>query len=522
MAQSHGALFVAALFTSTLGLGCTEDTDDDLGPYRAPPTMPRPGCRTTDVMAIPVGDNLGYRALDQSLAEGRVPPDWEITSNQAFGRSLDIEGACCDDDLCVEASLATVPDLDLPGPQAVLQVSLVTGLEAVERPQAERTVVLLVDASASLLSQQRIESVKAALQELADSIEDEAQLGLLTFDAEAQVLVPTGPATQTRTQVKDAIDALEAGGGTNLAVGLQAAFFEADRVFDNTREHRVMMVTDGNDPRGQQDAEFIARDLTPFFAKGIQLTVFGVGTSDEQAWLYPLTERADGRFLEDEGGENLGGLVMDELARRYTPVATELELRIRPPAGAIFSQAAGWAPPVRSDGVVRAVLSAVLLGPEGDIVTLGQSGESGPAMVVDLEPVTGDPGEVDVVLNYNPVGAGSRKTQRAYVDLPAGWPDIDAPGETSNLAAREALFARHVGDTIKTAVDLWSGGQRADALELIVRLEAMIQDYPDGRDGPDADVVADLQRVQQLRRRMESGTSARPTPQLPDDPWPGE
>lgn len=513
LALIAGALLIAA---------CAEDASENLDPYRAPPAPPRPGCRTIDVVAIPVGNNPGYAAVDAALAAGRVPADHVVDVNQAFGgRDLDIAGACCDEDLCVDASLATVPDLVVPGPNAVLQVSLVTGLKAQERPEAARTLVLAVDASGSLLSRQTIGHVKAALHDLVDAVEDDARVGLVTFDARPHLAVPVGSASEVRDQIHGVVDALEAGGGTNLSAGLQAAFLEATRVFDPSREHRVLLVTDGNDPRSQQDASLIARDLLPFHAQGVQLTVFGVGGEDEQAWLRPLTDSADGRFLEDDGAEGLTGLVMDELSRRYVPVATEVELRVRPPDGAAFGQHAGWAPPVRGDGILRAQLSAVLLGPDGEMITPGQGREGGPAIVVDLEPTGAEASDsADVVLNYNPVGEGARATYRAYVDLPEGWPAIEGFGLTDSLAAREALLARHIGETIAQSADLWARGQKTEALRLIAKLEAVLEDYPDGADGPDADVVRDLARVNQLRRRMEGLTSGRPDPD-PEDPWPG-
>ena len=500
-------------------LGCGAEQTQDLEPFRAPPSPPRPGCRTIDVVAIPVGGNPGFARLDAALAAGRVPADHEVEPNQAFaGRSLDITGACCDDDLCVTASLATVPRLATPGPQAVLQISLVTGLEAHERPVAGRTLVVAVDASGSLLSRQRIGFVKDALHAFIDGLEDDAKLGIVAFDARPWVLVPTAPVGEARAEAHAAVDALRAGGGTDLATGLLAAFMEASRAFDSAREHRVLLVTDGNDPQAQLDADAVTHSLLPFLSQGILLTVFGVGDPGEQAWLQPVTLGADGRFVEDEGGAGLAGLVMQELDRRYVPVATGIELRVRPPDGARFGAEAGWTPPIRGDGVLRADLSAVLLGPDGELVTPGQGVEGGPALVVDLEPVAGGPaGTAAVVLNYDPVGPGARHTHRAYVALPEDWPEITPPGRTEHAAAREALLARHLGEGITEAVGLWGRGQRVEALAKVLLLEAVVGDYPEG----DADVARDQARVNQLRRRMEGQITGRPTVELPEDPWPG-
>ncbi len=506
------------------GTGCSDAGSDDLPAFRAPPTGPRPGCRSTDVLAIPVGDNVGYAALDEALASGRLPADWQMDVNQSFGqRTLDLEGACCDDLLCVEASLAVMPGLSTSGPEAVVQVSLVTGLQAVELPEAGRTFVVTVDASGSLLSLQRIGFVKDALHELIDSLEDDAIFGLLAFDAVPRVLVEAQRMADVRAQAHAEVDALTAGGGTNLSLGLQAAFLEAQRVYDSQREHRVLLVTDGNDPRNQVEADVLSNQLQPFHAQGIQLTVFGVGDANEQDWLRPLAQGADGRFLEDDGAENLGGLVTDELGRRYRPIATELELRVRPPEGVVFGRHGGWSPPIRGDGILRAQLSAVLLGPDGDLVTPGQGEEGGPALVADFEPSAqaSGAGDMDVVLSFNPALGGSREVVRAPVALPEEWPAVAAGGYTPRPAAQEALLARHVGQSLYEAVQLWSAGDRNEAIRLVAQLEAVLSDYPLTDTGPDQDVANDLSRVNQLRRRMEGLVTQRPTVDVPTDPWPG-
>jgi Mg-chelatase subunit ChlD len=498
---------------------CGAEEGQGLDPFRAPPPPPRPGCRTTDVVAIPVGEGAGYARFDEALAAGRVPAAHEVEPNQAFAeRSLDIEGACCDGDLCVTASMAAVPSLATPGPQAVLQISLVTGLRAQERPPAGRTLVVAVDASGSLLSRQRIGFVKDALHAFISEVEDEAQLGIVAFDAQPWVLVPTGGAAAVRATAHAAVDALAPGGGTDLATGLVAAFTEASRVFDSSREHRVLLLTDGNDPQAQLESDALSHRLRPFLMQGILLTVFGVGDDGDQGWLRTVTLGADGRFVADEGGAGLAGLVMEELGRRYVPVATDLEVRVRPPDAARFGAEAGWTPPIRADGLLRAELSAVLLGPDGELVTPGQGTEAGPALVVDLVPIPAEgQAGADVVLNFVPVGSGARETYRATVALPEAWPDLPASGDTRSPAAREALFARHLGEALTEAVALWSGGQRVEALRRVLVLEAVAGDYPEG----DADVARDQLRVNQLRRRMEGQITTRPEVELPADPWPG-
>lgn len=503
-------------------IGCSEDGTGDLIADPPPPTVPT-ACQPGIVLPISVGENPGFTAFDTALANGRVPAPQEFEANHAFGeRRLDLTGACCEEDLCLVASVAGVPELSVPGPQAALQISLVTGAAAHARPPAARTIVVLVDASASLLSRGRIEAVRSALVRIAALLDPEDQIGLVAFDAAPSLLVPVGLVSDVGDDFVAAVEALEAGGGTNLARGLNAAFTEAARVADAGREQRVLLVTDGNDPLAEVDTQLIAEQLVPFHDQGIQLSVFGVGDPEAQDWLQPLTGRSDGRFWEDEDGESLEGLVTAELSQRYVPIATGLELRVMPPAGVRFSGFGGWSPPIRSDGVARADLSAVLLGPNGELVTPGQGAQGGPAMVFDVEGGLGGD-EIALVLNYKPAGDSARTTFRLRVALPEGWPQTPSDGFLASPAASEALYARYLGEGLANALEGWANRRRNEALADVRRLEALVNDFTlvDMTGAEDPDVEQDRARVNRLRRRMEGLAVDPPDTPLPDDPWPG-
>jgi Ca-activated chloride channel family protein len=79
--------------------------------------------------------------------------------------------------------------------------------------------------------------------------------------------------------ILDEIDALEAGGGTDLNAGLEAGYDIAARTFDPTRINRVVLVSDGGANAGVTSETLIARHAGTGDDAGIYLVGVGVGSA---------------------------------------------------------------------------------------------------------------------------------------------------------------------------------------------------------------------------------------------------
>src|ERR1700687_703362 len=147
---------------------------------------------------------------------------------------------------------------------AILFIAGVAGLLfSMARPQApsriprcQTSVMLAVDVSGSMAATDvqptRIEAAIAAGRTLIDKLPSNAEVGLVIFNAQAEVVAPL---TSDKGSVKDALGTLAPGGGTAMGDGIQVAVAQlANNTAPNGAKSQnyamVGLLTDGSTNTG--------------------------------------------------------------------------------------------------------------------------------------------------------------------------------------------------------------------------------------------------------------------------------
>lgn len=147
---------------------------------------------------------------------------------------------------------------------AILFIAGVAGLLfSMARPQAtiripkgQTSVMLAVDVSGSMAAQDvqptRIDAAIAAGRTLIDKLPSNAQVGLVIFNSQAQVVAPL---TGDKGSVKDALGSLAPGGGTAIGSGIQVSVAQLASIVDpngpkSQNYARVVLLTDGSSNTG--------------------------------------------------------------------------------------------------------------------------------------------------------------------------------------------------------------------------------------------------------------------------------
>jgi Ca-activated chloride channel family protein len=147
---------------------------------------------------------------------------------------------------------------------AILFIAGVAGLLfSMARPQAtirvpkgQTSVMLAVDVSGSMAATDvqptRIQAAIAAGRTLIDKLPGNAQVGLVIFNARAEVVAPL---TTDKGSVKDALGSLVPGGGTAIGDAIQVAVAQLANIVDpngpkSQNYARVVLLTDGSSNTG--------------------------------------------------------------------------------------------------------------------------------------------------------------------------------------------------------------------------------------------------------------------------------
>lgn len=174
-------------------------------------------------------------------------------------------------------------------------------------------VVFLIDISASMLQRQKMDKVKDAMVYMTDSLRTFDQVGVVTYNNEARVLLdPVAADSAHRKDIKKSIIDIEASGMTNGVAGLRTAYTMALRHMIEGGSNQVILVTDGEFGEQNEKDREIKDLLDAFDAKGIQLTIVSTNPNgDAQKSMKAMARRAGGEFVYVDDAESFDAVFLE-------------------------------------------------------------------------------------------------------------------------------------------------------------------------------------------------------------------
>ena len=166
-------------------------------------------------------------------------------------------------------------------------------------PHATRepaSLILVMDISGSMEGQ-GITIGRILLHGLVDQASNPDTVTLISYSKTANIqILRAGP--QQFEQVKNKIDRLTPGGGTNLEAGIDLAYLVAQQDTDaQQRETRIVLISDGVGNIGQTDANRILDGVSQRARQHTTLTAIGVGEQNyNDVMMEALANRGNGTY----------------------------------------------------------------------------------------------------------------------------------------------------------------------------------------------------------------------------------
>ncbi|MDQ6743681.1 MAG: VWA domain-containing protein [Candidatus Dormibacteraeota bacterium] len=158
---------------------------------------------------------------------------------------------------------------------------------AISIPRDRASVMLAVDVSGSMAASDvqpsRIEAARAAARTLIDRLPGQAQVGLVSFNGQANVI---SPPTTDHQAVESALEGLRPGGGTAIGDGLQLAVQQLVQTATPDQSGKrpptmIVLLTDGASNTGIPPADAAAQAK----AAGIPVETVGIGVRGQTTFL---------------------------------------------------------------------------------------------------------------------------------------------------------------------------------------------------------------------------------------------
>jgi Ca-activated chloride channel family protein len=215
---------------------------------------------------------------------------------------------------------------------AALAIALARPEATVAVPTEQATVVLAIDRSGSMratdVAPTRMAAVKSAAARFLESVPRRVNVGAVTYNGQTAVL--EAPTTD-RAPVREAIDAIEAKGGTASGDGLAAALELIERGGEERPPAAVVLISDGRSTKGADPVEVAREGGVPVYTVALGTpgaTIVDAQGTTRDASPDPATMQAG---AEASGGQSFAVEDADRLSTVYdrlgSQVATEREPR---------------------------------------------------------------------------------------------------------------------------------------------------------------------------------------------------
>jgi len=384
------------------------------------------GCGGEDAGALSPdnGGNVGFGGAQDIglfrdiLERGDIPGENTLDANGFFSEHYaELPPPDCGQTLCAHAMLAMSRDWVRWKPQRVLQVALNTPLGPDDVAEQPLDVVVVVDTSGSMLSDQRLDKVKEGLHLLVDGLGPDDRMGLVRYSSTASVARDLAPVT---LDLHEDIDALVPSGSTFISGGLETGF-GLFGPYESGRQRRLILLSDGLANVGLTNPDDFYALAAPQVERGIGITTVGVGTDFNVDLMRGLAEQGSGNFYFAEDSTAVTEVFTQELDFFSAPIAFQVRVEVLASAGYDLGEVIGTKLSAGSSAQRIIDVPAVFLasrhsddpGPEG------RRG-GGSALFLELEPRNGAVGgetAATLAVTYL-LPSGERIEQLVEVEMP--------------------------------------------------------------------------------------------------------
>lgn len=218
-----------------------------------------------------------------------------------------------------------------PSPFSAERHLVRVGVQAQAIPEGERPPVALtfiIDTSGSMDQDNRLGLVKESLAVLVDELDDDDTVAIVVYSSSSGVLLePTRVADSRR--IYDAIDSLQAGGSTNLELGLREGYELAAQAFRSDGVNRVIIASDGVANAGITDQVQLNDYIRGYADEGIHLVTIGYGMGNfNDTLMEQLANNGDGFYAYVDTLDEAERLFETELTSTLITAAIDAKIQV--------------------------------------------------------------------------------------------------------------------------------------------------------------------------------------------------
>ena len=270
-------------------------------------------------------DTASYSNLRRFLRDGSRPPKDAVRIEEMINYfSYDYPQPAKNDPFSITTDIG-------PAPWNAKHMLVRVGLKAPaidDRQVPARNLVFLLDVSGSMNQTNKLPLLKQAMGLLVETLRPNDKVSIVVYaGASGMALAPTSG--NEKDKIRQAIFALEAGGSTNGAQGIQLAYETATKTFIKNGINRVILCTDGDFNVGMTNEGDLTRLIEQERARGVFLTVLGFGMGNiKDGTLEKLADRGNGNYGYIDSLFEARKVLVKEAGATLVTVAKDVKLQL--------------------------------------------------------------------------------------------------------------------------------------------------------------------------------------------------
>ena len=313
-----------------------------------------------NVQESPTGGNLGYTVggagdannFRDNVREGYLPLPTDITYEGLF-HNYYFEtggGGYCAETFCPSYSTAVTEHPVTEETERYMTVGLNSDMDADEFERKKLNLVVVLDKSDSMSSgfkeyyydrygnrhevetedRSKMGVAKDAVGSVAERLDEDDRLGVVTFDNKAHVERRLSPVRSTE-RAKASVQNVAPSGGTRLSAGMEEAsamFDEFENADPTEYENRVVFVTDAMPNTGDTTRSGLLDRIEENADRGVHTTFVGVGVDYNTELVEGITSVRGANYFSVHSAEEFEERMEDGFEYAVTPLVYDLSVEV--------------------------------------------------------------------------------------------------------------------------------------------------------------------------------------------------
>jgi Ca-activated chloride channel family protein len=189
-------------------------------------------------------------------------------------------------------------------------------------------LVFLIDVSGSMMDENKLPLVQQSMKLLTDQLREQDNVAIVVYAGNAGLVLPSTSGSN-KIKIKEAINALEAGGSTAGGAGIKLAYKTAKDNFKKNGNNRVILCTDGDFNVGLSSDDALENMIEKERESGVFLTVLGFGMGNYQdAKMQKLADKGNGNHGYIDGLSEAKKMLVSEFGGTLFTIAKDVKLQV--------------------------------------------------------------------------------------------------------------------------------------------------------------------------------------------------